>query len=411
MKKELVLFIAVVLLGNVVFAQSGKEITEKEIITSGNYFCGEGFRDSIADAKQDAVMDLQYKISVNLTSASESQVKENDDGISSSYSKNIKMFSTIKLKGLQFFIKKRSDEKYHVVAYISKEDYKKMVEEIKSDVTDRVKLAETTEKERGLVNAAPMYYDAYLYTYFSPEPISYNSITYRQAFSNVRVFLETKVRSSYLAELEISQDSILVDPSTPELIVVNLNVAYLKLPVDNVELSFNLPGNPKQKVNNGKAKLFLYSQPSAIKEDYELNINIFFDGSSDISDFNDEFPIMEKQKISLDFSKLVKFDFKVKKLPDGSLQFEPVIKNLSVSTIEWNFGKDAVSTDTKAIYNFGDDKSHTVSLTVNGLKKMKVVKKIDPTGKILENEYADYTISKNKIPPIITELIKNRDSL
>lgn len=388
-------------------SQSNSGISEREIKLSGNYYWGEGIRDSLDDAKKDAIMDLQYKICVTLKASSESSTIENDEGISSSFSKNIQMFSTIKLKRLEFFTKQRSDGKYLVDAYLSKENYKRMIEEISNDVIDRVKLAESTEKERGIAYAIPLYYKAYLYTYFSPDPIGYKSITYRQEYNNVRFFLETKIRS-YLAELEIEQDSIYVDPSTADLITVFLNVNYLKLDVDNVEISFNLPGNPKQRIEHGKAKVFLYSQPSAIKEEYELILNVYFKGDKDLEDFNEQFPILEKQKLELDFTKIVKFDFKVTPLSDGSLKFEPIVKNLSVSSILWDFGNEVTSTDTKSIYNFTDEKPHKISLTVNGIDKMKVIKVVNNKGEIIEEEKADYSKDGKLLHPIVNNLLQRK---
>lgn len=410
MEKTKIIKIILVLLAvlfNVINAQIANKITEREIKLSGNYFWGEGIRDTLKEAKQDAILDLQYKISVTLRATSESKVSENSEGVNSSFNKNIKMFSTIKLKRLEFFQKERSDGKYLVDAYISKENYKKLINEIKNDVTDRVKLAETMEREKGIVRAIPTYYLAYLNTFYSPDPIPYKSVTYKQDYSNVRFFLETKIRS-YLAELEIKQDSITIDPATKELITVNLDVNYLKLNVDNVEISFNIPGNPKQRVEQGKAKLFLYSQPSAIKDEYEVNLSVNFNNSSDLAEFNKEFGITEKQKVVLDFTKLVKFDFKVKPLDGGAIQFEPVVENLSVSSILWDFGNGVTSNDLKSIYTFVEDSIHKVSLTVNGLDEMKVVKYIDASGKIVEE--IDYNSNTNdkKTNPILEALSKRK---
>ena len=383
------------------------KISEREIKLSGKYYWGEGIGATAQDAQKDALLNLQYKISVTISASSSSQMSENSQGIQSSFSKNIRMFSTLKLKGVEYFQKERSDKKIQVDAYLSKEKYKKLITEISNDVIDRVKLAEKKEREEGLISAIPLYYRAYLNTFYSPEPIPYNSVTYHQDYNNVRFFLATKVRS-YLTELTITQDSISVDPSTPDLITIFLNVTYLKANVSNVEIAFNLPGNPKQRVEKGRTKIFLYSQPSNIFTDYEVNLNILFEDNSDLEDFNKQFGITEKQKIRLDFSRLVKFDFKAKLLPDSSLEFDPVVKNLSVSSVEWNFGSGATSNDSKAIYRFSDGKPHKVTLVVNNLKNLKVTKLIDKTGKVLEKEVFNSAKNKVELNPVVKELLSRK---
>jgi len=389
----------------VLFFSSGgfaQELNEREIKLSGKYYWGEGIRDSIADAKKDAISDLQFKISLTVKSQEESKVSENNEGYSSAFTKNVKMYSALKLKGLEFFVKKQSNGKYKAIAFLSKDKFKQTIAEISQDVINKAQIAEDEELNEGVVHAINDYYTAYLMTYYSPDPISFESKTYRQKYNNIRFFLETKVKT-YLAEIEITQDSLWVEPGADELINVRLSVTYLKLEADNIELRFDIPGNPKQKVENGKAKLFLYSQPSNIKENYKINISMLPPDNPELMHFHEQFGLSDTKKIVLDFGSIVKVDYKVSTLADGSLMFEAVTQNVSVSSLKWDIDNGVSSEDLKFVYRFSDEKPHKVTLTINNSKFMTISKFVDKSGKTREVLLVQKDVEKTN--PVVKELL------
>ena len=382
---------------------NAQQLNEREIKLSGKYYWGEGIRDSLEQAKSDAIADLQFKISATVNSQSESKVSESGDVVSAFFNKNVKVYSTIKLKGVEFFVKTHGGNKYKVVAFLSKEKYRETISEIANDVTTKAEIAEEKESTNGIISAINDYYSAYLMTYLSPDAIPFNSKTYNQQYSNIRFFLETKVKT-FLAEISIEQDSLWIEPGADDLVNVSLNVTYLKLNADNLDLRFDIPGNPAQKVEDGKAKLFLYSQPSNVKEKYKIRISMPKPDNPELSSFHEQFCINDVKKIELDFSPIVSIDYKVTKLPDGSFMFEAVVKNLSVSSLKWNIDNGVSSEDVKFIYRFVDKKSHKVTLTINNSKLLTISKFVDSQGNV--NEILITKKEVDKIDPIVKELMK-----
>ena len=360
--------------------------SENLIKLSGEYYYGEGIRDSLSLAKKDAVDDLIYKISVTLKSSTEFYQRETDNELVSDFSKTTKAYSTFRLKGLNFFTKHLNNGKYQVTSYVSRDDYKISLNEIFDEVQELIKLGENIESEKGLNEAVHYYYEAYLKTFLSPDPISYITSEGGREYKNIKTFLEAKVKI-FLAKLNIVLLNIIDDPSVPDLFTLDISADYNGKPIDNIEMNIDTPGNPKRLVKKGKASLFLYSQPSRPLIDYDLNLNMYYKSNSELNDFHQEFPIAEKRRISVDFSKIIKIDFKIITNPN-ELIFRPIAKNISVSKVFWDFGDGTNSNDVEPNHTYPREGIYEVKLQINGLEEFEVTKHIDSSGVLLDTKHA-----------------------
>ncbi|MFH2032397.1 MAG: PKD domain-containing protein [Bacteroidota bacterium] len=369
---------------------NAQETSERDIKLSGDYFYGEGVSDSQHTAKSSARDDLVSKISVTVKSKTELYQEENDFGLQSDYNKSSKIFSILKLKGLQYLEKFRNG-KYQVIAYLSKEDYNRTMKEIADDVRDILTIAENMERDDGAASAISFFYKAYLKTILSPNPINFKSQLSNSEYNNVKTFLETKIQT-FQKKIDYKINALKVDPAAQDLITIDLQADFRYKPVENIEVRLNLPGNPAMQIKSGKASLFLYEQPSELLKDFEIISQIYFNENSELMELHKEFPVEVRQTVQIDFTPIVKIDFTVKKNEQGMLEFIHKVNNLSVSRLEWEMGDNTFSNDQKVLHQYRKDGLYEVTLTVNGLKELKVKKQIDQDG-VIHGEKASYLLS------------------
>ena len=356
--------------------------SERDIKLSGNYYYGEGLRDSIRSAKLDAREDLLFKISANIISETSSITSEDEESVNSSYRQTTKLYSSLKLKGIKFYEKNMSDDRIKVLAYISLDDYRKSINDIIVTVGEGLKLAERIESEHGIGGALGLYYESYLKSYFCPEAIPYKSIIYDEEYGNVRPLLESKVRI-YLTGIKLEALNPQYDALYPDLIKIPVNAVYKNSDVNHVEIRFDLPGNPLRLIEKGRVQMFLYSRPTKTIEDFETVMTVEFDDDPELEQIHKDFGIRERQHMTVDFSNIMTVDFKINPKGGGFLEFVPELGCISVARIVWLFGDGMQSDEADPIHNYKNPGEYKVVLTINNDEGLQVEKRINSDGKIL----------------------------
>jgi hypothetical protein len=225
----------------------------------------------------------------------------------------------------------------------------------------------------------------------------YTSAFTGKVINNLKPLLEAKVRT-YLQNIVIEPGKPDVDLIIPDQIMVPLKFRYMEDPAQRITVRFNIPGNPERELENGSAFLFLYTQPSKLEESYEVIYKLKFEAEPDLTAIEKEFAIQETKKVKVNFTEIMKIDFRITKMNDGFLKFSPSLENISIAKLRWNFGDSSTSEEYDPIHKYLREGVYKVNLLINenaGLSKSLL---IDHLGNILENTQTDTVkVKKEKI--------------
>jgi hypothetical protein len=372
--------------------------SERDIKLSGAYYYGEGIRDSLHLAKVDAREDLLFKISANIISEASSTTEEDAAEVSSNYRQTTKLYSSLKLKGIKFYDKIMPDGRVKVLAYISLEDYRKSIDDIIVSIGEEVRLAERIENEYGMNSAVGLYYEAFLKSYYCPEAIPFKSSIYNEEYSNVRPLLESKIRN-FLTKIDLTALDPQFDELYPDQIKIPVNANFGEERVDNVEIRFDLPGNPVRLIEKGKVSMFLYSHPTKTSDVFETIMSIEFDDDPELEEIHKDFGIIERQTIAVNFSNIMKLDFKVVQKEGGFLEFVPDLGVVSIAKIEWHFGDGMQSDELDPIHKYKNPGEYNVVLLLNNDEQLTVHKTISSDGRILgETDNLNAEVQEIEVP-------------
>ncbi|MBN1302661.1 MAG: PKD domain-containing protein [Melioribacteraceae bacterium] len=383
--------------------------TEKDIKLSGNYYYGEGIRDSLHQAKTEALNDLVYKLSVTLKSEVKTTAEEDNETLRRDYQKHTSLFSAVKVKGINYLDKEWSGDRFKVIAYISRSDYDSSLKELAREIGQQMTLSEQIEAEEGLIKAVSYYYKTYIMTFYSPAPVPYVSAVTENSFENLKQTLEVKIRS-FLDKIMVTAGIPEADPLIEDQIKVPVEFTYDGKTANNINVKFNIPGNPERETENGKAELFLYTQPSKSKETYELVYRLKFVGENELAEIEKDFAITTIKKVEVDFSKLVSIDIEVIKLNDTFLKLRPVLKNLSVAKLRWDLGDSSTTEEFQPIHKYLREGHYKLSLIVNENEALSKTVIIDQMGNLISgnesDEEPDVDTVKNNVNPTVQFLIE-----
>lgn len=356
--------------------------TENEIKNPDKYLWGaEATGMNLEDARFSAKRNLvNYIVETIITKTSRDYLEVNED-VRNYKRIQTKSFSSLTLKGIQFF-ERKSDDSFKVFAYMSKSDYNKSLELIAIEIRQSVKIAESKERDNDLSETILEYYFAYLKSFLSPEPIFYESTQTSEQFENINPFLRSKIET-FLSDCEVVSLEPKIDPRIPEQIVLPFKVSYLNHNVNDITLQLNIPNEPEYLIKNGITDIYLDFKPSFIKKQLSLlltlncNDKIYHD--SLIIELDKFFKIKREKTVEVDFSSVIRIDFNVM-VKNGLFSFKPTIENLSVFDLEWDFGDGTISKEDNPVHLYKDQKDYLAKLTLNRNDHLSISKIISPTG-------------------------------
>jgi hypothetical protein len=102
----------------------------------------------------------------------------------------------------------------------------------------------------------------------------------------------------------------------------------------------------------------------------------------DLLDIHRTSKIICRKEVCIDFSNIIKLSFKIEKKESAALSFQPVIENLSISSIDWDFGDGSTSTEYNPLHKYKDSRRHKVTLTLNHSESLKITRDILPDGTV-----------------------------
>jgi hypothetical protein len=242
----------------------------------------------------------------------------------------------------------------------------------------------------------------------------------------LRNFLEEKI-SSYLSDIELTPSDPKVSKNVDDQFEVEIKAIYKGSPVNKIHARFDLPDNPNRTINNGSSSLFIYNEPSFISQKLTVLLSMFTDKKGDLADLEKDFNIDYKREITLDFSKVMSFDFTIDDKGEGLVCFQPDIKHLSISKVEWDFGDNIQSDEVNAKHIYKNLDTFLVKMKLNSSEEIMKTHRIRydvsskkfvmgdiPQKKVDIPKVVDIPKDVNKLPDtshstVISDLIKKSD--
>ncbi len=350
--------------------------TEREVKLSGKYHWGEaiGKSDDIEALKRSAKEDLLFKISSVVTLSNQLDLDENQKHATDEFHQTTRTVTKLHLLNLKYLGPIKVGSKIRIVAYISNEDYQRSLNNLKTEIKDMIKIAETTEKKEGLGAAVTEYYKAYLKCAFSPDPIEYQSVLHKTNLGDVRPFLRAKIKE-YLSKISLRPLAPSMDAAGKGTVHIPINAQAGAKPATGCAIS--VLGQEQQffRIINGRAIMSKEELPMQRKEVIPVSLCLYLGDNGDfpeLCDLAESERICVENKITVDYTPVIKLDFTVQPQGEGTYLFTPVVKNIKLTSVRWEFGDGNASEEMNPTYSYKQHGIYDVTLTLNQQNDLQV---------------------------------------
>lgn len=411
MIKKLFLLAAIsVFIPIVVSDLSAQQVTKESVTTSDRYHWGEGYslerQEAIDMAKKDLIERLVVTISseTSLDRREESIVtNSSEQGNSRQMSGEMLMqmqtqtFSRMQLRGLDYLANQRRDKSWEVIAYISKEDLERSVNEQKRALLSSLDQAQRLEEEGNINRAMLVYHETYLNTFFLPEKV-YTDSARHGTEAELRQFLDQRI-DSWLNDITIETLKPRSLPNqTYTEIYIPLRLTYNNEPVENAVIQIDESGMPPHLVQDGKSEIYTDSAPENRTETISVLIRPTLPPQTDeaIQAISEGSSPVLRRTLEVDYSPIISISFSANRLADNSFRFKPLIKNILVFATSWDLDGEFTSEETSPRYTFQNDSfPKTITFTVNLSDDLKQVMKLEKDGTLRRVTTASTADSKS----------------
>ncbi len=350
--------------------------TEKEIKLSDRYHWGEaiGSGDDINALKRAAKEDLLFKISSVVTLSNKLDLNEDQKQVTEEYQQSTRTVAKLHLLNLKYFGPVKVGTKIRIIAYISHKDYQRSLNNLKTEITDMVKVAEETERKEGLGATVTEYYKAYLKCTFSPDPIEYQSKLQKTYFGDIRPLLRAKIKE-YLSKVSLRPLEPFMDATGKEIINIPIKAQVGLKPAKSCAI--NVLGQEAQffRIINGMATMIKKELPIQRKEVIPVSLCLSLEDNGnfpELSDIAESECICVENKITVNYTPIIKMDFAVQPQDDGTFLFTPVVKNIALTNLRWEFGDGNASEEINPNYSYKQHGIYDVTLTLNQQNDLQV---------------------------------------
>lgn len=364
-----------------VFAQP----SEADIKLSGAYHWGEGYGEDQESAISSAKRALIEKMIVRISTDASLSESEQNDNFSSVYESTTTTMSRIELRGLDYLPpSQRRNGSWETLAFISKEKFTESMKVEEERLLYALELALANENEGRINTAIPEYFDIFASTFFFPTPF-FTNVEAHGADAELKSFLSGRI-NNWMNGLQIEVDqvrSLSTDRNTE--LYIDLAVSYKSKGVDHLSISLNKPGYAKHPVRNGKVSVFSDMAPEQQILPYTVVLEPIIPSTIDQEKrtiLKELLPIRELT-LEVDFSTIIDIQVSTQRNNDDEITFFPSFKNLSVYSLEWEFGNGSTSTETNPVVPLTDfNAQNTVSLIINQSDVLTKTYRVNSNGRL-----------------------------
>lgn len=393
------------------------------------YYEGLGESTDLKEAQKNALANLSESIQVSIISLFNRVITEENLTITKDYTKNqVESYSAISLRNVEF-IKLKRKKLWVVTARVYRGEVDKIFLERKSDIRSLIHTAKQAEKNGNISAALKNFYWAYLLSCSIPDTL-YTFFPQEAMQGNARTILIPKIEK-IIKKINLNIENSYIDMGE---FIVKLKVDYMNEPVQELYLSY-YDGKYQDWVEVSNGFCYLTQSGDFSSDQIALNIQVEYQFKEAMEQNRNvlqvsrgiEIPnINNNISISLDLSDYIQYDFKIQKRDKNVIYFKPELKNISVSSIEWDFGNGKTSNIMNPIHTYSKRRNYKVSMMLNNNPKLKVVKmvdllngdtKIEREREIVQEPiiiFADKELKTKKedniiSQPVLKELVKLRD--
>jgi hypothetical protein len=337
----------------------------KSIMRSSLYFSASATGTSEKEAQMNALAMLAENISSVVSSRTD--MLTGDDG--QKFSSISKSSSVLRLQNVGYTICDKSRKGFSVTAFISKKDLEKTAAEVAVRVQQYVELMEQKQAEgTGCLAEA---YTAYIYTFSSPYPISYTS--QRSRITNVQSYLGSYLRN-YLSNVSIRCTKVKENAAYPDR-QLTLMLAVHGTNTAGIKFELSLPEyNAQATLDSANSSIDVIMKPDSRTTKFRGTFSLTAPQlGADLEDIGDQVHVSRDVVLDADMSEVIHIDFTAQHTTN-SLLMTPVVRHLSVRTMEWLSGSTLLSTEEMPRLS-ADLKE--VTLRINGSNELMITKVFD----------------------------------
>jgi len=389
-------------------ASLSAQVDERTIKLSGNYLWGEGFGEDRQTAVNNAKRDLIERLQVRIESEANFTERDTNDDYSVELETTTNTLSRMELRGLNYMpAKERRDGSWETIAYITKDDFNTTMDLESDRLLSALKIAIIDENDGRLDVAITQYMELWASTFYSPVPF-YTNADDHGIESELRSFLSNKIRN-WVNTLAIDVDRVRsLSTAQNSEFYFDLLFSYNEMATSNLEIALNKSGYVAHPIRNGRTSIFYDLAPEERIRSFNFTLSPVIPNSIDqekAAILDGVLPIREIT-LDIDFSDVIDINFNIIEESENTFTFVPILKNLSVYSLEWDFGDGETSKETTPTHDFGADFTGSlISLIINSSgdlleqKQIGEIEKIDNTDNIDELGFV--------IPPNITSYVEN----
>ncbi|TVR38397.1 MAG: hypothetical protein EA392_09865 [Cryomorphaceae bacterium] len=344
-----------------------------DILSSENFVSATATAQTEEAARKSAYDLLANQLSSRVSSRTSLSTLEENNQLTQRFFNSTETVSRLRLDGLKYQIcerpgRKKDSQTYSVLAYISHDDLKKTAESVKNIVHQYLELAE--QKKALKIGGIAEAYAAYLHSFYSPRPISWNSA--HDTIHNVQPYLEAMLRN-HLNGLGLYCEKVKPHPQFPgEQIQIDLSFAGKTSP--GVVYHIDCPAhNATTSLNEMGGTMNLLMQP--VSEIEQMRMKITLDPQiidSHLNEIRSETNFSKDVIIDVDFREVIHLDFIIEEDME-TVHLSPEIQNLSIRSIQWSSGARVLSTEPLTTLD-KSDLGGEIRMTVNNSESLTVSK-------------------------------------
>lgn len=360
------------------------QVDERTVKLSGDYFWGEGFGEDRQTAVNNAKRDLIERMIVRIESEANFSERDTNDEYQVELETTTNTMSRMELRGLNYLpAEERRDGSWEAIAYVSRVDFNATMATEEARLQSALSIAIQDEESGRLDSAIPQYMDILASTFYSPVP--FYAVINETDSVELRAYLTGKIRN-WVNTLVIDVTNVRsLSTAQNSEFYFDLGFEYNSMKTSNLEIRLNKSGYASHPIRNGRTNIFYDLPPEEVIRPFTFIIAPIIPNSIE----DDKAMILEgilpirEVTLDIDFSNVIEIDFDAELDSEGKFTFQPEIKNLSVFSIEWDFGDGESSTETSPAHTYSSSASgNIVSLIINGSAELTKKKRFNSSGEL-----------------------------
>ncbi|MFW6347539.1 MAG: hypothetical protein ACOC2C_02875 [Cyclonatronaceae bacterium] len=379
------------------------QVSEQEILLSDSYIFGQAYGETRDEAINNARVALIEKLVVTVTNESELNVRDDATAFESEFVSRTQTMSRMQLRGLDVMPEQRRDGSWKAIVYISEEDYRRSMDTSRDRLLRLLQAADSARLQESPAVALRDYTELLVQRPFYPLPLYADEALENAPGNDIAEFAARRIEQELeRVNIEVRELQTYTDPVE---IVLELRLTHEQSgrPLQEAEIRFDLSGYGFLPVNDGYVRLSLDVLPERRLASYAMQLRPAYEASDEgqASIAASVIPVVSR-RLEIDFSRHISLDFSATRVGTGGYQFQPLIENIAVKEIRWDFGDGLSSRQLNPRQAFTPEQMEQprmVSFTLNGRPELTIKKELRPDGNLYTVANPEENVSEEQDAP------------